>query len=124
MNESTHEETAPIAASYGAEREITGSVGPTDTTMDPAVPGAKTDPEATTVLPGAPSAERAGRRPMEIGYLVMGVAFLGLTGIWALIASDTVQGENISWLLPLPWVFGGLAGLVGLIARDRRRARA
>ena len=51
----------------------------------------------------------------------MGVAFAGLTVVWALVAFDVVAGDDVRWLLPVPWVLAGLAGLVGLVARDRRR---
>ncbi len=62
-----------------------------------------------------------GRHPVNIGHLVMGVAFAGLAVVWALIAGDVVEGDDIRWLLPAPWVLAGIAGLVGLITADRRR---
>lgn len=65
-----------------------------------------------------------GRHPVNIGHLVMGVAFAGLTVVWALVAGDVVAGDDIRWLLPVPWVIAGLAGLVGLISADRRRVGA
>lgn len=64
----------------------------------------------------------SGRHPVNIGHLVMGVAFAGLAVVWALVVSDVVEGDDIRWLLPVPWVLAGVAGLVGLIASDRRRA--
>ena len=30
----------------------------------------------------------------------------------------TVEGDDIRWLLPAPWILAGVAGLVGLVARD------
>lgn len=54
----------------------------------------------------------AGRHPVNIGHLVMGVAFLGLVGIWALIQGDLVAGTDVRWLMPVPWVFAGIAGLL------------
>ncbi|MCW2814173.1 MAG: hypothetical protein JWN84_1628 [Nocardioides sp.] len=63
----------------------------------------------------------SGRHPVNIGHLVMGVAFTGLLVVWALVAGDVVEGEDVRWLLPVPWVLAGVAGLVGLIASDRRR---
>lgn len=62
----------------------------------------------------------AGRHPVNIGHLVMGVAFAGLAVVWALVVGDVVEGDDIRWLLPVPWVLAGVAGLVGLVARDRR----
>ena len=49
---------------------------------------------------------------MNIGQLVMGIAFLGLVGVWALIQSDLVEGADVRWLLPVPWVLAGIAGLL------------
>ena len=44
----------------------------------------------------------------------MGIAFLGLVGVWALVAGDAVDGDDIRWLLPIPWVLAGAAGLVAI----------
>jgi hypothetical protein len=63
----------------------------------------------------------AGRHPVIIGHLVMGLAFLGLVGIWALIVNDIVDDEDIRWLLPVPWVLAGLGGLVALAVSGSRR---
>ncbi len=75
-----------------------------------------TDTTDTTAQRGS-----SGRHPVNIGHLVMGVAFTGLLVVWALVAGDVVEGEDVRWLLPVPWVLAGAAGLVGLIAADRRR---
>jgi len=60
------------------------------------------------------SERRSGRHPVNVGHLVMGVAFLGIVGVWALIQSDTVDGGDVRWLLPVPWVLAGLAGLLAI----------
>ncbi|WP_121258859.1 hypothetical protein [Nocardioides ferulae] len=69
-----------------------------------------------------------GRHPVDVGYLVMGLAFLGLVAIWAVVQSDTVEGDDVRWLLPLPWVLAGAAGLVATTLRGfgvrRRRSAA
>ena len=64
---------------------------------------------------------QSGRHPVNVGHLVMGVAFLGLVGIWAVIQSDGVDHDEIRWLLPIPWVLAGLAGLVAMSASSRRK---
>jgi hypothetical protein len=73
----------------------------------------------------APVTEPSGRHPVNIGHLVMGLAFVGLVGVWALIQGDVVQGDDIRWLLPLPWVLAGIAGLLAttLSSRNRRTDR-
>ena len=60
----------------------------------------------------------SGRHPISIGHLVMGIAFLGIVVVWALIQADAVSGDDIRWLLPVPWV---LAGVAGLLATTRRK---
>jgi uncharacterized membrane protein YhaH (DUF805 family) len=63
----------------------------------------------------------AGRHPVNIGHLVMGIAFVGLAVVWSLIAGDVVEGRDVRWLLPIPWVLAGAAGLVMAAATTRRR---
>lgn len=59
-----------------------------------------------------PSIWAAGRHPVNTGQLVMGLAFLGLVAVWALWTTDVVDGGDVRWLLPLPFVLAGAAGLV------------
>jgi hypothetical protein len=54
----------------------------------------------------------SGRHQVNIGHLVMGVAFLGIVGIWGLVQTDTVTGGDVRWLMPIPWVVAGIVGLV------------
>lgn len=62
----------------------------------------------------------SGRHPVNVGHLVMGVALLGLFAAWALIIGDVVEGEDVRWLLPTPWVLAGAAGLVALAVSGHR----
>ena len=64
----------------------------------------------------------SGRHPISIGHLVMGIAFLGIVVVWALIEADAVSGDDIRWLLPVPWVLAGLAGLIATTRRGRHEA--
>ena len=63
-----------------------------------------------------------GRHPLNIGHLVMGIAFLGLVAVWALIQGDVVGDSEVRWLMPVPWVFAGVAGLLATTLTARRNA--
>ncbi|HQR28081.1 MAG TPA: hypothetical protein PLP61_13665 [Nocardioides sp.] len=62
-----------------------------------------------------------GTHPVHVGHLVMGLAFLGLVAIWATVVLDMVPTEDVRWLLPLPWVLAGAAGLLAVLLSGRRR---
>jgi hypothetical protein len=62
-----------------------------------------------------------GFHPINIGHLVMGVAILAGLGCWGLVQSDTVTGDDIHWLLPVPWVLAGVVGLVATAITGSRR---
>lgn len=62
-----------------------------------------------------------GFHPAHVGHLVMGLAFLGLVAIWGAVESGVVETDNVRWLLPLPWVFAGLAGLLAVLFSGRGR---
>ena len=64
----------------------------------------------------------AGRHPVHVGHLVMGLAFLGLLGVWALVQGGLVGTDDVRWLLPLPWVLAGVAGLLATTLSGRGRA--
>ena len=69
----------------------------------------------------APAEPPSGRHPVNIGHLVMGLAFAGLVVIWALIEGDVIADSDIRWLLPIPWVLAGTAGLLAVTLGNRRR---
>ena len=81
-----------------------------------------TDPTSSFDFPD-PLDARAGRvsgiHPVNVLHLVMGVAFVGITVIWALVESGTVAASDLRWLLPIPWVAAGIAGLVATAPRLR-----
>ncbi len=68
-------------------------------------------------------ASDSGRHPVNIGHLVMGVAFAGLVVVWALIEGDVVADDEIRWLMPGPWVLAGVVGLVAATLTARRRSQ-
>ncbi len=49
----------------------------------------------------------------------MGVAFLGFFVNWALIQSSTLEAHDLRWLLPIPWVAAGAAGIIASAPRLR-----
>ena len=61
------------------------------------------------------------RHPVNVGHLVMGIAFAGMVLVWALVAGGVVGDDDIRWLLPIPWVGAGAAGLVAMALAARRR---
>lgn len=63
----------------------------------------------------------SGRHPVNIGHLVMGLALLGIVAIWALVESDAVTGDDVRWLLPIPWVVAGAVGLLVTAVTGSRR---
>ncbi|GAA1762815.1 hypothetical protein GCM10009795_006730 [Nocardioides hankookensis] len=65
--------------------------------------------------------KQSGRHSVNVGHLVMGIAFLGLVGVWALIQTDAVGGDDVRWLLPVPWVLAGLAGLLAIGVSGSKR---
>lgn len=93
---------------------------PTPTT--PTTPSPSGSPSGTPTGTPSGSALRSARPPISVGHLVMGIAFAGLLAVWALVISDAVPGDDVRWLLPVPWVLAGLVGLVGLVTAERRRA--
>lgn len=72
-----------------------------------------------------PTSSRPTRHhPLEVGYLVMGLAFLTMVGIWALLTADVASDDDLRFLLPVPWVLGGAVGLLALGIGAARRNRA
>ena len=76
--------------------------------------------ETNTAVIGSTDERESGRHPVNVGHLVMGIALLGLVAVWALIVGDVVEGDDVRWLLPAPWVLAGAAGLVAVAATGHR----
>lgn len=75
-----------------------------------------------TISTSGPGRLSSGRHPVNIGHLVMGLAFLGLVVVWAVVQSEIIDEDNIRWLLPVPWVLAGGVGLVASVLAGRRQA--
>jgi hypothetical protein len=55
--------------------------------------------------------------PLNVSYLVVGLAFLGIAGSWALHQTGVIGSAEVEWLLPLSLVVAGAIGLVAFMAR-------
>ncbi len=55
--------------------------------------------------------------PLNVSYLVLGLAFLGIAGSWALHQQGVIGSNDVEWLLPLTLVLAGAIGLVAFMAR-------
>ena len=64
----------------------------------------------------------SGLHPVNVGHLVMGVAFLGMVLVWALVQGDVVDTSELRWLMPIPWLAAGAAGLAATVWPGRRSA--
>ena len=64
----------------------------------------------------------SGLHPVNIGHLVMGVAFAGLVLVWALSRATWSRPTELRWLLPIPWLAAGAAGLAATVWPSRRHA--
>ncbi len=62
--------------------------------------------------------------PLNVGYLVIGLVFLGISGAWALHAAGVVDNADVRWLVPLVLVGAGLVGLVAFAAKGVRGGRS
>ncbi|KRE92855.1 hypothetical protein ASG76_15440 [Nocardioides sp. Soil774] len=62
----------------------------------------------------------SGRHPVNIAHLVMGVAFAGMVLVWALVQGDVVGTDELHWLVPVPWLAAGGAGLFATVWSSRR----
>jgi hypothetical protein len=91
-----------------------------DTDLTAAYPA--TDGGPTSSQPLSSPEPNRGTHPVNVLHLVMGVVFLGLVTIWALFESDIASTDDLRWLIPLPWVIAGAAGLIVLTMSGRRRA--
>ncbi len=69
-------------------------------------------------------ADTRGFHRLGTAHLVMGIVFLSLAALWALLTSGVVGSDDLRWLLPLPFVLAGAAGLVALGLSARREGAA
>jgi hypothetical protein len=61
--------------------------------------------------------------PLNVGYLVVGLVFLGVAASWALRTSGVVDGNDGRWLVPAVLLVSGIVGLVAFAAKGVTRSR-
>jgi hypothetical protein len=93
----------------------------TENSYDTDVYGADTSAYGEPMVGPLDAPEKpSGWHPVNITQLVMGVAFAGLVLVWALVQGDAVETGELRWLLPIPWIAAGAAGLAATAWPGRR----
>src|SRR4051812_22440999 len=71
------------------------------------------------------STHTRGTHPVNIGYLVVGLVFLGLAASWLLHETGVIEPDGFQWLLPAILLGAGLVGLFASLGKGvaRRRSR-
>ena len=88
-----------------------------DSTYDRDVYGFRSDHSEPMTGPLDAPEKPTGWHPVNITQLVMGVAFAGIVLVWALVQGDVVETDELRWLLPIPWLAAGAAGLAATVWR-------
>lgn len=70
-------------------------------------------------LPTTPPPDRS----VKVPHLVFALLFLGLAGVWALVASSTVDASSLPLIGPGVLIAAGVIGLVASLASGRNRHR-
>lgn len=60
-----------------------------------------------------------GRHRLDVGYLVVGLVFLGMAATGWLLQLDLVRLPELRWLLPATLVAAGVVGLAAIAVRNR-----
>jgi len=68
-----------------------------------------------------PIATPPADRSVKVPHLVFGLFFLGLAGIWALVAGDVITADRLSVLGPGVLIAAGVIGLAASLANNRNR---
>lgn len=67
--------------------------------------------------------QRTGFHLVNLTHLIMGVAFACFAGIWAAVTTGWLPVDDLRWVLPVPWLLAGSAGLLAATLGQRRRER-
>jgi len=119
--ESTMSDQTPDPNEQSEQSETTEVLETEEATWATEATEATESMEATTEESATRRGFATGLHPVNILHLVFGVAFLGMVMNWALIESGAVETSGLRWLLPIPWVAAGAAGLIATAPRLRGR---
>jgi hypothetical protein len=56
-------------------------------------------------------------RPLKIGYLVIGLVFIGIAASWGLHANGVLDDNGFQWFVPATLLVAGLVGLFASLGR-------
>ncbi len=62
-------------------------------------------------------------RSVKVPHLVFGLLFLGIAGIWALVAGDVITADRLTILAPALLITAGVIGLAASLASGRNSRR-
>lgn len=65
----------------------------------------------------------AGRHPLNVGSLVLGLVFCGISLIWLLHAVGALRADDLQWLLPCLLVGVGVLGVLVSVRRSNGSGR-
>jgi hypothetical protein len=60
-------------------------------------------------------------RSVKVTHLVLGLFFLGIAGVWALVAGDVINSDSLAVLGPGILILAGVVGLAVSLASSRNR---
>jgi hypothetical protein len=105
----------------------THDLRPTDQHTDP---GGAPAPEEETTRPlpqdrgerwdGPPDGDTRTRNQVGVGYLIAGLVFLGISGLWLAQETGVVALDDLDLLVPILLVVVGLGGLLVALVRSGR----
>lgn len=120
-----HPDVHPPGSTAGDGTEPTLPLGTARWSEAPSVGTRDQVPSPVTTT--SPAAERevhdgSERRQLSVGYLVTGLVFLGIAGLWLAREVGVVEVEDMNLLVPMLLVVVGAAGLLAGLLRAARRS--
>jgi hypothetical protein len=63
-------------------------------------------------------------RRVKVTHLVFGLFFLGLAGMWALVAGDVITADRLGIFAPAVLIVAGVIGLAASLANNNNSGRS